>query len=65
MLNPYVEGNVYPFVVYFFWLPLVQRLARRAPFGGGGVLRTYRRATGGDGKPQVNACSSFLQQFEQ
>ena len=31
MLNPYVEGNVYPFVVYFFWLPFVKHLARRAP----------------------------------
>ena len=53
MLNPYVEGNVYPFVVYFFWLSCCLGLARRAPFGGGGVLRTYRRATGGDRKPQV------------
>ena len=41
MLNPYVEGNIYPFVVCFFWLPFVLRLARRAPFGGGGsAMRT-------------------------
>ena len=34
MLNPYVEGNVYPFVACFFWLSCCLGLARRAPFGG-------------------------------
>ena len=34
MLNPYVEGNVYPFVVCFFGLSLRSDLARRAPLRG-------------------------------
>ena len=65
MLNPYVEGNVYPFVVYFFWLPLLLGLARRAPRWGrrsaAHVPPRYRRWQ----KASSNACSSFLQQFEQ
>ena len=48
MLNPYVEGNVYPFVVYFFWLPLLLDLARRAP------LRGRRRRDAHPAAPDVS-----------